>query len=58
MGYPMTITAICIVYFVIVLSLTRLVHVLRAQEHRMRENRDAVISRIAPDAADDSKAAA
>ncbi len=54
----MTITTICIAYFVIVLSLTRLVHVLRAQEHRMRENHDAVISSIAPGAEDDSKAAA
>ena len=58
MGYPMTIVTICTAYFVIVLSLTRLVHVLRAQEHRMRANHDVVISTIAPDAADDSKAVA
>jgi len=54
----MTIAAICIAYILIVLSLTRLVHVLRAQEYRMRENEASENLSTPPNMAGNPKTAA
>jgi hypothetical protein len=57
-GYFMTIAAICFAYIVIVLSITRLVHVLRMQEGKMRECQTGGVPEDAPNMAGHSKAAA
>jgi len=57
-GYSMTFATICFAYIVIVLSITRLVHVLRMQEGKMREGQTSGIEGVPPVIAGNSKAAA
>lgn len=54
----MTIASICLAYFIIVLSITRLVHVLRIQEVKMRESQTDRSETASSDMRGNSRAAA